>query len=215
MRKTKFVNNEFYHVYNRGVDKRQITLDQDDSNRFIQSLKDFNSLEPIGSIYEHSFEKNQSSNNKSEKLVNIICYCLNPNHYHLILEQLTDDGIEKLLHRLGMGYSKYFNNKYKRNGILWQGKFKDIHIEDNEYLLHLSAYVNLNDKAHQLGHLVSKLVRNSWNEYLGPEKYDLCQPSIVLDQFDNKENYQSFALSALESIKSRKSEIKMDEMYLE
>lgn len=77
--------------------------------------------------------------------------------FHFILEQISEKGIEKLMQRVGMGYAKYFNNKYKRSDSLFQGTFKAIHIDTNEYLLHLSAYINLNHKVHELGHLVSKL----------------------------------------------------------
>jgi len=215
MRKSEFANGEFYHIYNRGVDKRQIVLDQTDADRFIESLEDFNSVEPIGSIYEHSFEKNSVLSKKSKKLVNLVCYCLNPNHYHLLLEQLVDGGIEKFLHRLGMGYSKYFNHKYQRNGALWQGRFKSVYIDDNEYLLHLSAYINLNDQTHQLGHPVSKLVRSSWGEYLGSAKNNLCRPTMILEQFNQAKDYEEFALEALELIKTRKLEFKLEELFLD
>lgn len=206
MRKTEFANGEFYHIYNRGVDKRQIVFDQSDSDRFIKSLIDFNSLEPIGSIYEHSFEKNLKP--KDNNLVNIICYCLNSNHYHLLLEQLADGGIEKFLHRLGMGYSKYFNNKYKRGGALWQGPFRSVYVGDNDYLLHLSAYINLNPEAHQLGHSVSKLVRTSWGEYIGKSNEKICQTKIILEQFQSRKDYRDFAQGALELIKDNKLEIR-------
>ena len=128
MRKVKFVTNQYYHLFNRGVDKRVIFLDQSDMDRFFQSMEEFNVIEPIGSIYENFFRKNQLKKqgfeSPKEKLVNFICHCLNPNHYHFILEQLIDGGIEKFMHRLGLGYTKYFNQKYKRSGSLFQGTFK-------------------------------------------------------------------------------------------
>ena len=125
MRNISFVNGEFYHIYNRGTDKRNIFSDRDDINRFFQSMKEFNVIEPIGSIYENSFKSQQLGSRASKlelnkKLVNFICYCLNPNHYHFILEQITEKGIEKLLHRIGTGYTKYFNNKNERSGSLFQ-----------------------------------------------------------------------------------------------
>src|SRR3989344_2403952 len=143
-RKTIFSNGEFYHIYNRGVDKRDIVLSSRDSERFLQGMIGFNTIEPIGSLYENSFNSLGSLASKSG-LVNIVAYCLNPNHYHFLVEQLVDRGIEKFMHRLGTGYTKYFNLVSKRTGSLFQGPFKSIHIEDNEYLLHLSAYVNLNN----------------------------------------------------------------------
>ena len=113
MRKEYLVEGEFYHVYNRGVDKRTIFLDGNDFDRFLQSMKEFNSDDPIGSIYENSFRG--SIRKKQKKLVDFIAYCLNPNHYHFILKQSSEKGIERFMHRLGMGYAKFFNNKYKRS----------------------------------------------------------------------------------------------------
>jgi putative transposase len=151
-------------VFNRGVDKRKIFLDQQDLERFFQSMKEFNTLEPIGSIYENSFRKNSKLGDpisKFPKLVDFICYCLNPNHYHFILKQNIDNGIEKFMHRLGIGYTMFFNKENERSGALFQGRYKAIHIDSNEYLLHLSAYVNLNERIHELGDSISK---SSWKQ---------------------------------------------------
>src|SRR3989344_778596 len=111
MRKTPFVNGEIYHVYNRGTDKRIIFSDNEDVERFIQSMEEFNVVEPIGSIYENSFIlrsnhglKSKGNENK-EKLINFIAYCLNSNHYHFLLEQVTEKGIEKFMQRIGNGYT--------------------------------------------------------------------------------------------------------------
>jgi len=94
---------------------------------------------------------------------------LNQNHYHFILEPLVDDGIQKFMHKLSTGYTNYFNEKYKRNGSLFQGKYKAVHINSDEYLLHLSVYVNLNYKVHRS--LNKKWMENlpisSFDEYIG------------------------------------------------
>lgn len=209
MRKTPFVNGEIYHVYNRGTDKRIIFSDNEDIERFIQSMEEFNVVEPIGSIYENSFilKSNHSvlkSHSKKGKLVNFIAYCLNPNHYHFLLEQVVDRGIEKFMQRIGNGYTKYFNNKNERSGSLFQGKFKSIHIDSNEYLLHVSVYVNLNDRVHELGHSMSKFKiiksRSSWGEYIRDSNTSdgFCKKDIILEQFKNINDYRSFAESSLE-----------------
>ena len=151
-RKSSFVIGEHYHIFNRGVDKRIIFSDRYDIHRFFQSMIEFNTVDPIGSLYENSFLQLGGETPKfGEKLVNIIAYCLNPNHFHLILEQLKDGGISEFMKRLAGGYTGYFNQKNDRSGSLFQGVFKDVHIDSNEYLLHASAYVNLNDRVHQLG----------------------------------------------------------------
>lgn len=216
MRKIQFINGEYYHVFNRGVDKRIIFPEWYDLERFFQSMKEFNTIEPIGSIYENSFrQKNGEFGNlvsKPEgKLANFVCYCLNPNHYHFILEQLADRGIEKLMHKIGVGYTKYLNEKYKRSGSLFQGTFKATHVNSNEYLLHLSAYVNLNTRVHsEIGNLVSK---SSWDEYIGKEnKSNFCDKDIVLGQFKNPTEYKEFAEESLRGIKERKE---MEELLLE
>lgn len=227
MRKVKFVEGEFYHIFNRGVDKRTIFQERDDLDRFFQSMKEFNVIEPIGSIYENSFNKNnknrlgnlvsksESGNNKQEKLVNFICYCLNPNHYHFILEPLVENGITKLMHKVGLGYTKYINEKYDRSGSLFQGTFKAVHINTDTQLLHTSVYVNLNDKVHQLGNSVSKLGKSSWREYIDENiKNSFCTKDIILGQFKNKADYKKFAEESLESI-LEKRDMDEKELFLE
>lgn len=208
MRKVKFANNEYYHIFNRGVDKRSIFMEDADLKRFFQSMKEFSALEPIGSIYENRFHKTflEDSSSKKGRLVDFICYCLNPNHYHFILEQLVERGVEKFMQRLGIGYTMYFNKKNKRSGVLFQGKYKAIHVDSNEYLLHLSAYVNLNYKVHnfrKLGDRISKLRESSWNEYI-EDKNDFCKKDIILEQFENVQEYKKFAENSLKEIKERK-----------
>jgi putative transposase len=214
MRKESFVNDQYYHVFNRGVDKREIFSCGDDFARFFQSMEEFNSLTPIGSIYENSFNKikphEPQLGDPISKLVEFVCYCLNPNHYHFILRQVSDNGIEKFMQRLGIGYTMFFNNKYKRSGSLFQGRFKAKRVDSNEYLLHLSAYVNLNNKVHGLGDLVSK---SSWDEYAsGRNGFCGDGKEIILGQFKNIEEYKNFAGSSLEDIKQRRE---MKEFFLE
>lgn len=205
MRKVQFANKEHFHIFNRGVDKRTIVLDADDMERLRQSMIEFNTIKPIGSIYENSFDKKKSLGNlvpKTEKLVNIICFCINPNHYHFILEQCADKGIEKFMHRFGVGYTNFFNKKYKRSGSLFQGSYKAVHISTNEYLLYLSAYVNCNDRVHQLGNLASK---SSWDEYVGDKQNDnLCKKDIILNQFKSAKEYEKFAERSLVDILEKK-----------
>ena len=216
MRKVPFVNGEFYHIYNRGVDKRDIFSNEYDIDRFFQSMNEFNVVEPIGSIYENSFKNRQLGGEASKSvanLVNFICYCLNPNHYHFILEQVSDKGIEKFMHKLSTGYTRYFNEKYKRSGSLFQGVFKARHIDSNEYLLHLSAYVNLNDTCHQLGGEASKLIKSSWREYIMASNCSkqevFCKKDMILGQFnDDVAAYKIFAEETADGTMERRREDK-------
>ena len=214
MRKITFTNDKYYHIYNRGVDKREIFSDQQDFERFLQSMEEFNCIDPIGSIYENSFVKTNKPQlgSLASKLVDFVCYCVNPNHYHFLLKQVVDNGIEKFMHRLGTGYTKYFNNKTKRMGALFQGSFKSVYIDTNEYLLHLSVYINLNDQVHSLGSLASK---SSWDEYVGGKKAgNFCEKEIILDQFKNADEYSKFATSSLAGILERKEREKEIENLL-
>ena len=207
MRKQPFVVGEYYHVYNRVTDKRNIFVDEKDLFRFWESLFDFNQTKPIGSMYEFSFKKKSGEvSRKTKPLVQFVAYCLNPNHFHFLMTPLQEKGIERFMQRLGNGYTKYFNNKHKRSGVLFQGKFKSKHVDSNEYLLHLSAYINGNDK---LGHPMSKLSKSSLNEFLDKLSVKkLCNTDIILGQFRSKKEYESFMTSSLEDIVLRKEMLK-------
>jgi putative transposase len=227
MRIRGYTNGGIYHIYNRGVEKRNIFSDFYDVKRFFQSMAEFNSVKPIGSLYENSFLKKKigsrsplnhklpRSIGKSDKLVEFIAFCLNPNHFHFILKQVVQGGISEFMKRLSGGYTWYFNHRHSRNGVLFQGKFKAIPVDSNDYLLRLSAYVNLNYLVHQLGGPTAKLVVTSWGEYMRVGLYNsdskFCNAEIVLNQFSTREEYKKFAEEALEDIlrnKERDRELK-------
>ena len=208
MRKVIFANGEYYHIYNRGVDKREVFLDDFDYARFIKSMWEFNTIDPIGSLYELNFRHKDlgvgppigGPTPKSE-LVQIIAYCLNPNHYHMILKQVSENGISEFMKRIGGGYTTYFNKKYDRSGALFQGRFKSIHIDTNEYLLHLSVYVNKNNFIHgyknsgtksPIGDLVPEFWQySSYLDYIGKRDGKLCNKEVILGQFKNNQGSTS------------------------
>jgi REP element-mobilizing transposase RayT len=216
-RKVPFVNGEIYHIFNRGVDKQNIYKDEFDLERFFQSLMIFNFNEPVGSLYEKSFLLDKSGKlegqtlavidfyrkNKNSRLVEFICYCLNPNHFHLVVEQKVEGGVSELMKRIG-GYTYAFNEKYKRNGSLFQGTFKSVHVEDNTQLLHLSAYVNLNNKFGDKN-IKNKLSKSSWLEYKKIENKGICEKDIILKQFKSDKGYVDFAEGSLKDILLRKN----------
>ena len=229
MRKIVLSNDEYYHVYNRGVEKRSITEDSDDVARFMQSINDFNSADPIGSIYEKHYHDNHNEgevvekankdklfgNGVSKKLVEVVAYCLNPNHFHFLLRQTEDDGIAQFMQRLGGGYTKYFNHKHKRVGPLFQGPFKAIHVENDEYLLHLSAYINLNNKVHHLNEDVMRFHRSSWDEYLGKTENGICSKEVILERFATISDYSEYAKSAVSSTIEGRENIELNKFYFE
>ena len=209
------VTGEFYHAYNHGVEDRDIILDNFDALRFLESMRVFNCVQPIGSIYEQSFvhENLLGGETAKSKLVNIVAYCINPNHFHLLLEQVSDNGISEFMKRLGGGYTWYYNNKHKRKGSLFRGVFRSSHISTDAYINHLSAYITLNDHVHQLGGETAKLVKSSWGEYIGKVTHPMCTKEIVLGQFKNKKEYKKYAEDSLSGMQDRKK-IEREEKYL-
>lgn len=146
--KVELVNGCFYHVYNRGVDKRDIFLDKNDYYRFITYLLQFNTTEHIPNIRRivKDIVQGATLNNISnvKQLVEVISFCLIPNHFHMILRQLGDNGISKFMQKIETAHAMYFNKRYERIGRLFEGHFKSKLIETDEYLVHLSRYIHLN-----------------------------------------------------------------------
>ncbi len=191
---------EYYHIYNRGTDKRDIFANKDDLTRFLLSMREFNSTETFGSIRDTPLE----SKTVGRPLVECIAHGINQNHYHFILRQVEEKGIQKFMQRLGVGYTMYFNEKYKRSGVLFQGGYKSRHISSNEYLLHASVYVNLNSRIHYGDNADSKIWASSWDEYLGKTDTEICKKDIILGQFRTREDYKKYAEDALPEILRRK-----------
>jgi len=210
-RRTSFSVGEYYHLYNRGVDKRDIVLDQADSIRFLQSMKLFNSVQPIGSIYEHGYVKLGSEASKLKPLVSFAAYCLNPNHFHFLVTPRVDQGIERFMQRFGTGYTKYFNNKRSRTGALFGGVFKSEYISNDDYLRQVSAYINYNDFIHGLPKSKQPLVRTSLKLYQGSSA-DAILPlinfehGIILGEFKDGEEYCKYAKEIAENIREYRSE---------
>lgn len=170
MRKDPLVTGNYYHVYNRGTDKRDIFGDEKDVERFLLNMKLFAKIAPTGSIRDilelelNSPDVEHRGNEGEQRLVSIVEYCLNPNHFHFILKQEVDGGISEFMKRMG-GYTGYFNRKNKRSGALFQGKFKSVYVGDDEYFRVLCAYVMWNNKMHDLPKSKLSLVRSSLEEY--------------------------------------------------
>jgi len=218
IRKKPFINGEYYHIYNRGADKRDIFGDKSDIWRFIKGILLFNRIENIGSIQDvlsiNTIHGSKASVDyeklieESGGLVEFVCLCLNSNHYHFLVKQVSDNGISKFMHKIGTGHTKYFNEKNKRTGVLFQGKFKAVSIETNEQLLYTSGYINLNDKIHNITSNDKELVFSSWGEYTGKNKVmNICKgKDIILGQFKNFEDYKKFTDEVIEIAKRNKKE---------
>lgn len=167
MRKQPLVTGEYYHIYNRGVDKRDIFETKDDLDRFVESMIEFNQIDVIGSLTnnrKHQIVPKALSGHR-EELVAFVVYCINPNHYHFVLKQLVDGGVSKYMQKLQAGYTYYFNAKYSRTGSLFQGTFKSQVVKSENYFNKIVAYTNKNYKVHNIPKSKSNFVFASDREY--------------------------------------------------
>lgn len=145
IRSTPFIEKELYHVYNRGVDKRVILKDGEDYTLFVHYLYVLNNSNKIRhpkKLFKDQIQVLPVLDR--DPLVKIHCFCLMPNHFHLILEQIKPQGISKFMQKLGTSYTMVFNSKYDRSGSLFQGKFKAKHLNRNDHFLYLPQYIHLN-----------------------------------------------------------------------
>jgi len=199
-----YSENSYYHLYNRGVEKRIIFQDKQDYNVFVSYLKTY--LLPK----DEMMLKNQLSDSalpwvdkdKALKLlrmnnfadeINLIAYCLMPNHFHFLLKQNSSNAIDRLMNSLGTRYTMYFNKKYKRVGSLYQSVYKAVQVESNEQLLYLSSYIHRNPLPEK--QLFSQ--PSSLPEYLKNNKSEWIHPEIILSNFSKtnpKLSYKSFIL---------------------
>jgi putative transposase len=143
-----FSIDEWYHCYNRGVDKRKIFENCRDYERFLLGMFAGNSEVPVHiSNLKSPYLRDvlaDSSFERGEPLVEIGAYCLMPNHIHLLLREVTEGGIARFMQKLCTGYTMYFNSKRERTGALFAGTFKSKHVPDDRYLKYLASYIHLN-----------------------------------------------------------------------
>ena len=219
MRKDPLVTGEYYHIYNRGVDKRDVFMNQHDLARFILSVKLFNTVKPIGSIElkkrEHADsdleaaqppELAEAGQLQNEPLISVVCYCFNPNHFHFIIKQEVDGGISEFFKRLLGGYTYYFNKIHDRSGSLFQGRFKSNLINDDQYFLTIRPYVNMNYSIHNIPSEKSHLVWASDGEY-DSGLFDIVskeEAKNLLDFYGSKENFKSECIKVTSIIRAQR-----------
>lgn len=168
-------------------------MEKDDLERFLQTLDFYRFKNPPSRF---SFRKRPILANKKKDnipLVEIICFCLMPNHFHLLIKQLEENGISTFISKITNSYTKYFNTRYKRLGPLFQGIFKAVRVEDDQQLLHVSRYIHLNPIA---GYVVKDLKKFPFSSYLQyiDEKEGFCQKGEILSHFKNPQDYEKFVL---------------------
>lgn len=189
-----FSNNETYHIFNRGVEKRQIFMNKRDYERFIETMDYYRMKNPPTRFSFKNRPLLLQKNVDSSPLVEILCFCLMPNHFHMLVRQIEESGITTFVSKLTNSYTKYFNIKYKRNGPLLQGAFKAVRIEDDEQLLHVSRYIHLNPLIDYLVKDLKTYHHSSYLEFLG-QRNGFCQKEIILSHFSKKSDYEQFVLN--------------------
>lgn len=201
MPRARLGEGEYYHIFNRGVEKRTIFADRKDYWRFMTLLficqgdcivNQVGRL--VSDVERWRFDNPVFLEVLGKRYAELVAFCLMPNHFHLILRERKEGGISKFMQRLADAYTKYFNTRHDRVGHLFGGKFQSSHIDRNEYLNYLSAYVHLNPRelkgwrgkeaTYPWSSFQDYVVENRWGAFLNP--------SIVQGQFDTKEEYKIF-----------------------
>jgi len=191
----QYIAGGFYHIYNRGVEKRNIFLDNQDYRVFLNYLKIY--LSPRNIILEEiKGDYGLTEEEKTEKIIEIshlnnfynkielVCFILMDNHFHFLLRQKESNDIEAFMRSLNTRYVKYFNSKYLRIGPLFQGRYKGILIEKEEYLLHLSRYIHINSR--EILDKEKNLTSYPWSSYpayLGKTNISWLKKDYLLSYF--------------------------------
>lgn len=195
----QYIDNAYYHIYNRGVEKRNIFLDQQDYTVFLSYLKDYLLPKDEEGIQKKLSDSNISYKEKDKLLkqlrlnnfneeVTLLAYCLMPNHFHFFIKQKQAGSIDKFMNSLGTRYTMYFNRKYKRVGSLYQDVYKAALVEREEHFIYLSKYIHKQALALQ-GQPCSH------PEYIGARNTKWIHPEEVLSYFSETNpnlSYQSF-----------------------
>ncbi|OGI76059.1 hypothetical protein A3C67_00540 [Candidatus Nomurabacteria bacterium RIFCSPHIGHO2_02_FULL_42_19] len=213
LRKDPFITDEYYHIYNRGIDKRIIFKSKRDYERFITLLYLANSndsfrLDDILNKQHKTFSEILVLD-KGEPLISIGAWCLMTNHFHLLIRQKVDGGITKFMRKLGVGYSMFFNIKYQRTGALFGGLFKSklIGINDN-YMRQLLGYIHINpleiefpewkDKINKSSVNMKKFLKSyrysSYPDYIGEDRVEknIIRTENFPDYFQDVQSFGDF-----------------------
>ncbi len=182
-------------------------MNKADLDRFALSVKEFNTVNPIGSIKDLMIaRKGDSDVGRPNPLVSIVCFCFNPNHFHFIVKQEADGGISEFFKRLLGGYTKYFNLIHHRNGALFQGRFKSNLIDDDAYFLKIRPYTHLNYLVHNIPKEKKHLVLSSEKEY-DTNNFVLvseAEAKALLDFYGGNENFKKECLDVVSFIREER-----------
>jgi putative transposase len=232
MRKFKFEKGKIYHIYNRGVEKRNIFKDDNDRWRFLQGLFLFNDEKTTANLL-WQMEKNRGrvtfgilreffakEKRNRDPLARIMADCLMPNHFHLLLEEIKENGISRFMQKLGTGYARYFNNKYQRVGGLFQGPFKAASAEKENYLKYLLVYIDVinpgelvepqlkEEGVKDIGAIMKFAESYPWSthqEYLGKRESIIIEKGLLGEFFPTARKYREFVENVLKSRRWKKA----------
>lgn len=177
-RKQPLATGEIYHIFNKSIAGFKIFNSQNHYARIMAAIRYYQIQKPplkftrfinLSQNEKDKIDKklfNRTTNTDKSKLVRIVAYCIMPTHLHLILEQLEDEGISTYMNNLLNSYTRYFNTRQKRKGPLWQGRFKNVLVETDEQLLHLTRYLHLNPVTAYLIKKPEQWSASSYNEFL-------------------------------------------------
>ncbi len=218
MRKEPLITGNYYHIYNRGVDKRDLFNNLKDFERFKESIKQFNQVEGIGSlelyrklIKMRALDSRQQF--KSKPLVAIVAFCINPNHFHFVLRQLVDGGIAKFMQKTLGGYTYYFNQKNQRSGSLFQGTFKSKLIDNDGYFKKIFGYTNQNYLVHDIPQSKRHFVFASDIEY-GSGLFDFVskvEGQAMLKTFNGENNLKKHCTEIISIIRQERGQASLGE----
>jgi len=186
---------EYYHVMNRGVEKRSTFIDERDNQRFIEMIAYYYRSQPPTSYSQRSRIqlRKLEIHNWGHPLVEMVAYCLMPNHFHFLIKPVIDGGLATFMARLTNAYTRAFNTRYKRVGALFQGAYKAVHIESNTQLLHVCRYIHLNPI---VANLVKEPAEFRWSSHKffasGKSSLVPIDQSIILEQFSERADFAAF-----------------------
>lgn len=192
--KPDFVNQNIYHIFNRGVAKQDIFRDKNDYQHFLNTFSFYLEKNPDQRLSKTNPEllSQLISIPPKNALVEILAYCLMPNHFHLMIRQLTDNGITTFARRFLDSYARYFNTKYDRVGTIFQGRFKAVLVENDIQLVHLSRYIHLNAYLNKISNDFNNYKWSSLPCYLKNQSNRICHPQFIIDIIGSPKAYLEF-----------------------
>ena len=182
IRKDDLENGEIYHIFNKSISHYKIFNNHREISKIIETVRYYQVESPPYRLSRiHSFPQKIQNDlfesvieNKKNRLVEIVCYCIMPTHMHFVLKQLKDNGISIFMNNISNSYSRYFNILHDRKGPLWVNRFKNILIQSDEQLLHLSRYIHINPTTAYLVNKPEDWEYSSYNEYINDNFEKIC-----------------------------------------